>query len=223
MTKSNFDLTLIMKFLDRLKNNNNREWFQSNKTQYQKSLDEFLVLVEYIIQKLGVEIPEIAPLEPKKCIYRIYRDVRFSKDKTPYKTHFGAFFKPGGKKSRNAGYYLHLEPHNSIIAGGLYKPDSARLAKVRQEIDYNGSELKEIVTDSSFKKLFGEIRGEKLSRVPKGYPSDHPNLEILKLKSLLVVNNLDDKQVTSSSLPRLVIHNFKAMNRFIEFINVAIS
>ena len=133
------------------------------------------------------------------------------------------FFKPGGKKSGNAGYYLHLEPNNSIIAGGLYKPDSSRLAKVRQEIDYNGNELKEIVTDSTFKKLFGEIRGEKLSRVPKGYPSDHPNLEILKLKSLLVVNNLDDKQVTSSSLPGLVINNFKAMNRFIAFINVAIS
>lgn len=223
MTKSNIDFTLIMKFLARLKKNNNRDWFQSNKTQFQKAQEEFLVLVQHIIEKLSLDIPEIADLEAKKCIYRIYRDIRFSKDKTPYKTHFGAFFTPGGKNSGNAGFYLHLEPNNSIIAGGLYKPDSAKLSKVRQEIDYNGSDLKKIVSNSTFKELFGEIQGEKLSRAPKGYPLDHPNLEVLKLKSFLVVHNLDDNQVISPNLPELVFKNFKTMSPFIEYLNVAIS
>ncbi len=212
-----------MKFLARLKKNNNRDWFQSNKTQFQKAQEEFLVLVQHIIEKLSLDIPEIADLEAKKCIYRIYRDIRFSKDKTPYKTHFGAFFTPGGKNSGNAGFYLHLEPNNSIIAGGLYKPDSAKLSKVRQEIDYNGSDLKKIVSNSTFKELFGEIQGEKLSRAPKGYPLDHPNLEVLKLKSFLVVHNLDDNQVISPNLPELVFKNFKTMSPFIEYLNVAIS
>ncbi len=217
------DLTLVLNFLKKVTKNNNREWFEANKQLYVEAQVEFLKLVEYIIKEVGKFDSEVGMLEPKKCTYRIYRDIRFSKDKTPYKTHLGAFMAPGGKNSGNAGYYFHIQPGESIVAGGLWHPPKEHVAKIRQEIDYNAGELLKILGNKTFKKYYGAIEGEKLSRAPKGYPLDHPNIEFLKLKDYLVVNKFPDSEIKDASFPGQVVRKLKAMKPFLDYLNVAIS
>jgi len=215
---------LIVSFLRKVQKNNNREWFEKNKELYKSVLDEFTKMVNYFLTELGKVDEELSVLAAKHCIYRIYRDIRFSRDKTPYKTHMGAFFAPGGRKSGNAGYYIHLQPNGeSLLGGGLYRPETQHLAKVRQEIDYNAIELKKIVTERNFRKVFGEVQGEKLARAPKGFAIDHPNIELLKLKDYLVLHKFSDKEVLDPSFHRQVVRMFKGMKPFNDYLNVAIS
>jgi len=214
----------IFTFLKDLKKNNNRDWFQENKERYQDSYACFLDLAQYIINELGKSDRAISLLQPKECVFRIYRDIRFSHDKTPYKTHFGAYFAPGGKASANPGYYLHLSPGGeSFMGGGLYRPSGEMLAKVRQEIDYNSAELKKIVSVKSFKNVFGEIQGDTLSRPPKGYAADHPQINLLKLKDFLVLSNLKDSEVRNKNFVKEAVKRFAIMRPFIEYLSVAIS
>lgn len=218
----NFDS--ILSFLDQLKKNNNKEWMDAHKKVYQEARNEFIKINQYVIDELSKFDQDIARLDPKKSIFRINRDIRFSKDKSPYKINFGAFLMEGGKKAGNAGYYLHLQPGNeSFIAGGNYMPDGQKLAKIRQEIDYNGGELLKITQEDSFRKLFGEIQGDALKTAPKGYPKDHPNIELLKLKSYLVLHKVDDKKVKSVGFENYIVDVFKAMIPFNEYLNVATS
>lgn len=218
----NFDL--ILSFLHQIKANNNRDWMDTNKRIYHDARDEFIVITKHLIEEISKFDEGLQGLDPKKSIFRLNRDVRFSKNKDPYKTNFGAFMMEGGKKAGNAGYYLHLQPENeSFIAGGVYMPEAGKLAKIRQEVDYNGGELKKITEQKNFKKLFGEIQGDKLKRAPKGYPLDHPNLELLKLKSFLVLHKVDDKTVLKKDFVNYTINTFKAMESFNEYLNVAIS
>ena len=214
----------IFNFLSDLKRNNTREWFEKNKHRYEESVAYFKEIVQAIIKELGSAEPEIGLLKPKDCIFRIYRDVRFSRDKTPYKLHFGAYFSAGGKASGQAGYYLHLEPESeSFLGGGLYHPDREKLAKVRQEIDYNASELASIVKAKNFRKIFGKIQGESLVRAPKGYAEDHPQIELLKLKDFFVIHPLTDKSINEKNFVKNVIRMYKTLKPFNDFLNVAIS
>jgi len=214
----------IFSFLKELKKNNNRDWFQENKAKYQQAFDHFLDIAQFIIDELGKSDKEISLLQPKDCVFRIYRDVRFSHDKTPYKTHFGAYFAPGGKGSPNPGYYLHLSPGGeSFMGGGLYRPTGEMMAKVRQEIDYNSGELKKIVSKKQFSNIFGEIQGDSLVRPPKGYSADHPQIELLKLKDYLVLSNLKDSEVKEKNFTKEVVKRFRIMQPFIEYLSVAIS
>ena len=212
-------------FLSKLSKNNNREWFEKNKPTYLAAKDEFEDFVASVLQETIKFQPDYAHLEARKLIFRIYRDVRFSKDKKPYKTNMGAGFSPGGKLIQEPGYYLHIEPGNkSFIAGGLYMPEPPLLAKVRQEIDYNGDKLKKIFARAEFKKaVAGWDDFDKLKKVPKGYDAEHPLAEWLKLKSFVVTCKLTDKQVTAPGFAKEAAKTFKLIKPLNDFLKLAIA
>jgi uncharacterized protein (TIGR02453 family) len=213
-----------LKFLKNLKKNNNKPWFEKNKDVYLEAKDDIEQFVARVIEGLGKIDPDIALLKPKDCVYRIYRDVRFSKDKTPYKVNMGASFNKGGKKVPTAGYYWHCEPGRNMIGGGLWMPMAPDLNKVRQEIDYNFDEWKKIVTQKSFVKLFPEgVDGiDILSRPPKGYDDANPAIEFLKMKSYVVMHSPADAEMQSKTLLKSVLKTFETMKPFIDFLNRAI-
>lgn len=214
----------ILSFLSELGANNNKEWMDANRGAYLQAKADFEALVNVLLQNLQAIDPGLNGLTAKDCIFRINRDIRFSKDKSPYKHNFGASIAEGGKKSLNAGYYLHIQPGDeSFFGGGLYMPPGAQLKKIRQEIDYNAPELLKIVTAEDFKQAYGRIQGEKLSRAPKGYDPHHPNIEFLKLKSYVALHKLSDDDIKSPKLIENLTHNFQVLKPFIDFLNVAIS
>jgi uncharacterized protein (TIGR02453 family) len=218
------DTALILDFLKNLQKNNNKEWMDAHRAAYEIARDAFKEIVSILITEVIRFDEDLAGLAPKDCIFRINRDIRFSKDKTPYKTNFGAALSEGGRRSPNAVYYLHLQPYDeSFIAGGMYMPDKEYLAKIRQEVDYNPEELKKIVKAPDFKKYFGSIQGEKFSRPPKGYDITHPNIELLKLKSFIVIHRFTDEKVTSENFITNIIPMYQTIQPFIRYLNVAIS
>lgn len=209
-------------YIKDLAKNNNKPWFDENRHFFDIAKTDFEQLVRNIISSFGEVDPDIAPLEVKNCIFRQYRDVRFSKDKTPYKQHMGASFDKGGKKSGFAGYYLHIEPGNkSMVGGGIWMPEAAQLKKIRQEIDYSWQEFSDIIHQPAFTKIYGDLeQGEyKLSREPKGYDKDNPAIEYLKLKSLVAVQILTDENLVSKDLLEKTIVAFTALMPLIKFIN----
>lgn len=214
----------ILNFLSDLNKNNNREWFTKNKNRYEKCREDFVNLIDHIIPKIAVFDPSIAHLEGKKCVFRIYRDVRFSLDKSPYKTHFGAMIMTGSSKTEihdKAGYYVHIEPGGSFLAGGAYMPPSGWLKAIRKEIAYNSAEFKKIINSKDFKKYFGEIEGKKLSRPPQGFDASHPEIELLKHKSYLAVHYLSDKDIKENATSKYFTAVFRAMYPFNKFLNEA--
>lgn len=213
----------ILKFLKGLKANNTKEWMDENKSWYQECRAEFVSFVSDVLSGIASFDDAVLGLDPKKCIFRINRDIRFSNDKSPYKTNFGAAMGEGGRTSGNPIYYFHMEPGNSFMAGGLYMPPGETLKKIRQEIDYNPEELKKIIEADSFKQAFGAIRGEQLKTAPKGYPKDHPNIELLKFKSYIVVQDLDDGQLTDESLLSNILRGYQLIKPFNDYLSVAIS
>ncbi len=208
-------------FLNSLKTNNNRDWFIKNKQVYIDSKDNFESFVQDIINNIVDFEPILKGLEVKSCVYRINRDIRFSNDKSPYKSHLGAFIVRGGKKNGDkfAGYYFHIEPEKSIIAGGAYMPPAPWLSSIREKIDEEPDEFIKIINSKNFVKYFGKLDGEKLKKAPKGYPSDHPNIELLKFKSYLVVNEVKDEFVLSQNYFDHVLKVLKAMKPFNDFLN----
>jgi uncharacterized protein (TIGR02453 family) len=216
----------VLPFLKKLRKNNNKPWFDENRALYVSAKSEFETTVRSLISSFSKIDPTIGHLEPKNCIFRINRDVRFSKDKSPYKTNFGAFINSGGKKSPLAGYYLHIEPGGSFVGGGLYMPMPDMLAKLRQEIDYNLPEFKSIISAAAFKKQYKELhRGEDISltRVPKGYEPSNPAAEYLKLKSIIAMRPLSDEEIQSKDLEKICVAAFKALKPLVEFVNRSIS
>lgn len=218
-------LEFILKFLKDISKNNDREWFEKNKPRYLKAKEGFEEVVGAVLKELVKFEGGLAGLNPKKLPFRIYRDVRFSKDKRPYKTNMGAGFSPNGKLVQEPGYYLHIEPGNkSFIAGGMYMPDAANLNKIRQEIDYNSDILKKIMNSKEFRKLFkGFDQFDKLKSTPKGYPKDHDLIEWLKLKSFVVSQPLTDKQVLDKKIISKVRSACKTMKPLNDFIRASIS
>jgi uncharacterized protein (TIGR02453 family) len=212
------------KFLKDLKKNNNKTWFEKNKSAYLDAKDDAEHFVEQVIKGLGKIDADIAVLQAKDCTYRIYRDVRFSSDKTPYKTHMGAFLNKGGKKVPTAGYYFHAEPGQSMAGGGLWMPMPAELNKVRQEIDYNFAEWTKMLGDRRFKKYFPDGLDQEavLSRPPKGYDAENPAIGFIKLKSFVVTRRVSDETMQSRSLLKEVTGVFGAMKEFIDFLNRAL-
>lgn len=184
----------ILDFLNKLKINNNREWFAENKAEYNQVRLEFEQLSKELIEEIAKFDEEIKRVEVKDCIFRIYRDTRFSHDKTPYKTHFGVFIATdGGRKSQRAGYYLHLDPTGCFVSAGVWCPESNLLKALRQSVYDNIDELNEIRSQKQFAKYFNTFFEEdKLKTVPKGFPKDFPDVELLKLKHYLVNCKLDN-------------------------------
>ena len=211
-------------FLKKLKSNNNKKWFDKNKNLYLQSKEEVETLVDSLIAgiaKFDKKIP--ADLKGKDCTFRIYKDVRFSKDKTPYKTNMGAYISPGGRKSMAAGYYIHFEPGASFLAGGMYMPEPDKLNAIRQEIDYNYAAFDKIFKAPLFKKYFKALdEMEKLKTAPKGYAKDHPHLDLLQHKHYIVSHKLSDKNITDKSAGTIIVDGFKAMHGFVDFLRHAV-
>ena len=210
-----------LKFLKDLKKHNNKPWFEKNKSNYLGAKEDIEQFIEQVIGGFGKIDAEIATLQPKDCTYRIYRDVRFSKDKTPYKTNMGAYLNKGGKKMPTAGYYMHIESGRSMAGGGLWMPQAPELNKVRQEIDYNFAEWTGILGNKAFKKSFpdGLEQEDILSRPPKGYTDDNPAIEYLKLKSFIVTRTFTDAEVQHKSFLKELIKTFESMKDFVYFLN----
>jgi uncharacterized protein (TIGR02453 family) len=210
---------VVFDFLHQLDKNNNRDWFIENKEFYTKAQKEIEKFVDRLIPNILKFDPRIGTLTAKQTMFRIYRDVRFSKDKTPYKTYFGAFIAPGGRKSEYAGYYMHLAADTSFLGGGSHNPSGENLKKIRSEIYYNSDEFKKIISQKNFKETFGEMEGEKLVRPPVGYPKDFADIELLKFKTFTVFQNITEKQVTETAFDKYTLEVFKTMKPFIEFLN----
>jgi uncharacterized protein (TIGR02453 family) len=211
----------LLDFMTSLSYNNDRDWFIKNKPVYLEAKENFESIIQEILNRVTEFDPILKGLEVKNCVYRINRDIRFSNDKSPYKTHFGAFIVRGGKKNadRFAGYYIHVEPGKSIIAGGAYMPPTPWLSAIREKIDSEPEELLKIIGSKEFIKYFGKVDGEKLKKAPKGYPSDHPNIELLKLKSFLVVNEVSDKLLLTEKYLNHVVNVLKAMKPFNDYLS----
>lgn len=209
-------------FLRDIKRNNNREWFLKNRQRYLDARSDYESYIQDIINQISQFDPILKGLEARSCTYRINRDIRFSEDKTLYKTHFGAFIVKGGKKNgdRLAGYYIHVEPgNNSMVAGGAYLPPSPWLYAIREKIDENGDLLESIVNDREFKKYFGELEGEKLKGVPKGYTRDHKHIELLKLKSYIVSAIIKDSDITSEKGFDFIVDACRVIKPLNDFLN----
>ena len=209
-------------FLTSVKDNNNRDWFIGKRPQYLEAKNNFESFVQNIINEIILFNPIMKGLEAKSCVFRINRDIRFSNDKSPYKSHFGAFIVRGGKQNgdKYAGYYFHIEPGKSILAGGAYTPPAPWLSAIREKISDSPDEYIKITQSKDFVKYFGSVDGEKLKTAPKGYPKDHPNIELLKFKSYLVVNEVTDKLALSSDFQDHVINVFKAMKPLNDYLNI---
>lgn len=212
-----------VKFLKALKKNNSKEWFDQNRKGYEQAKENYLDFVGEILGRMKKIDTSLTDLEPKQCVFRINRDVRFSKNKEPYKTNMGASFSKGGKKVQCAGYYFHLEPGASFIGGGFWMPMAPELNKIRQEIDYGFEEFNKIINKKKFKTSFGSLsENEKLTRPPKGYEAENPAIELLKLKSFVVMTEVTDDELTSKELVNKVVDHFETMMPLIDFLNKAI-
>lgn len=210
-------------FLKKLEKNNNKAWFDKNRDTYEAAKADFETFVEAIKNQLAKIEPALADQKPKDMIFRIFRDVRFSKDKTPYKAHFGAYFSRAGRKSPDAGYYLHIQPGNkNFVAGGLWMPEGPLLKATRQEIDYNLDEFNSILNKAAFKKLYKSLEGEKLKTLPQGYTADNPAIEYLKMKSFIVSTKLEDKDLLAKTAVSKINAAFNTMQPLVNFLNRAI-
>ncbi|MEO6252723.1 MAG: DUF2461 domain-containing protein [Ferruginibacter sp.] len=212
-----------LKFLKDLQKNNNRPWFEGHRVHYDTARTDFISMVEQVIKGIATFDKPIGNLETKHCIFRINRDVRFSKNKDPYKNNMAAYFNKDGKKGAGAGYYLHIEPGKSFAAGGIWMPEPAVLAAIRQEIDYNFKEWNNLVTGRSFLKIFSEgVNGDTLTRPPKGYDENNPAIEFLKMKSFIISKAFTDKDVHSKVFIKSVVKTFQAMKPVIDFLNISL-
>jgi uncharacterized protein (TIGR02453 family) len=211
-----------LEFLKNLKSNNNRDWFLQHKSEYLEAKENYESFVQALINEIVEFEPIMKGLEVKSCVYRINRDIRFTNDKSPYKYHLGAFIVRGGKQNgdKYAGYYFHVEPGNhSIIAGGAYIPPAPWLNSIREKIDDEGDKLVKILKNKDFSQTFGQLEGEKLKTAPKGFPKDHPHIELLRMKSFLVEKVYSDKEVTSEKCFGDVVKAARIMKPLNDFLN----
>jgi uncharacterized protein (TIGR02453 family) len=211
-----------LQFLKDLKKNNDREWFAKNKHKFIAANENFIEFTQEIISHIAKFDKSVAGMNAKDCIFRIYRDTRFSKDKSPYKTNFGAAFKMGkGDRANGAGYYFHLMPGGSFLAGGIHLPESPVLKALRQEISYNGKGFLKVINDKKFKKLF-KLDAEKLSRVPQGFDKEDEMGEFLKMKEFICLHSLSEDDVLCSGAAEKMSKVFKEMVPFNDFLNKAL-
>ncbi len=209
-------------FLKKLDKNNDRDWFNANKPRYIDANDNIIAMTDELIGRIAKFDPTVAGIDPKSCVFRIYRDVRFSKDKSPYKTNLGAFIVPGGKQGSSPGYYFHIQPKMFFAAAGKHMPDASELLKIRNAIVKNTKDFTKIVEAKNFKDRFGELNGDRLVRPPKGFSADHPAIEYLKLKSFTVSQEFTEKEALGKDYSKALAETFKAAYPLIEFLRNAL-
>lgn len=211
-----------LRFLTELKENNHKPWFDAHRAAYEAARIDFSNFIQLVIEAVQKSDTTITGLTSRDCLFRINRDIRFSKDKTPYKVAFGASIKRGGRKSPFAGYYFHLEPGQSFVGGGLWMPEAATLKNMRQEIDYNWEEFTAILQAKSFKKIYGDLyKGSdvSLSTMPKGYDKENPAAGYLRLKSFIAETKVADEVLTTAGLHKTTVAAFEALQPLLNFIN----
>ena len=210
-----------IKFLSQLKRNNNRQWFQAHKSEYETLVK---LPMQSLIAALRGEFAKFAPeidVDPKRSMFRIYRDIRFSKNKAPYKTHVAAVFHPKGHWQASGGFYLHIEPGEIYLGGGVYRPPGEQLRQIRQAVVERSEEFLSIVNEKSFRRRFGELEGERLERVPQGYSSSHPMAGWLKLKWLYAGVTWPHERSFSRKFLREAGEVFEQVIPLVRFLNSA--
>jgi|WetSurMetagenome_2_1015567.scaffolds.fasta_scaffold31725_2 uncharacterized protein (TIGR02453 family) len=212
----------ILRFLTQLNLNNNKEWFHSNRKLYEESRDKMLFYTEVFINEIRKFDDGIPALDPKECLFRIFRDIRFSNDKRPYKTNMGSYIAKGGHKLVRAGYYIHIEPGASFAGGGIYLPPSEPLKAVRTAIYENPEEYIELTENENFKKIFTEFYGEKLKTAPQGFPKDFKYIGLLLPKSYAYGHQLDDSAITSDKFIETIVEVFRNLSKVNQFLNEAL-
>jgi len=217
------DIKRTYSFLSKLKKNNTKEWFDKNREEYQEIKKEFEQFITALIKEISAFDESVKNVEAKKAIFRINRDIRFSADKSPYKSNIGASINSGGKNSGKAGYYIHIEPKNTFIAGGVYMPEAPQLALIREGIDYEGEKLKKIVTSKNFKSMFGDMHGETVKTTPKGYKPDHKHIELLKHKSFLAWHKIANEEAFAKSQVKYAAKVIKEIKPLNDFLNKAMA
>lgn len=206
-------------FLSQLAENNNRDWFQANRKLYDAAKADMEKLVGYLITEVG-KFQDLGNVQVKDCLLRINRDIRFSKNKAPYKNNLAAGIGPGGKSSGKIDYYLQIQPGDqSFLGGGMWDVTTEQLARFRQEIDYNAAELKNIIEEDEFRSYYPEIHGESLKTTPKGYPKDHPEIELLKRKQLFFMHRYTDKEVASKDFGNDIVKGVQLLKPFTDYMN----
>ena len=214
-----------LKFLKDLAKHNDKSWFDDHRKQYEAAREDFETFIQAVVDRQCKKDEDLRDLVARKCTFRINRDIRFSKDKSPYKSNMGASMARGGKKSIFAGYYFHLEPGKSFVGGGLWMPQAPEMKKVRQEIDYCYEEFRQTVESRKFKSVYKELyTGDdlKLTKVPQGFEKDNPAAEYLKLKSWLAMRELSDAEIVSKDLLKKTVDAFETLQPMIKFINRAV-
>ena len=211
----------MMRFFRELESNNNREWFQEHKQVYE---DQVKAPMTELVESINAELAQFAPghiTEPKKAIYRIYRDTRFSKDKTPYKTHIGAIFPLRGMEKHGCGsYYFHVSAKELLLAGGAYMPGKDELFAIRTHLAENFEQCRKLAGAKRLKALMGEMQGDQLARAPKGFDPDHPGVDLLRAKQWYFYSTLDPKLAAAPELEKELLKRFRALQPFIDFLNV---
>lgn len=214
---------IILDYLSLLKENNNRDWFHANKNLYTAARNSFEQIVEVLIRGVYAFDQNTGFLEPKDCMFRINRDVRFAADKSPYKTNFGTFIAKGGKNGGRAGYYLHMEPGECFVSGGIYMPDAVALKAIRSEIHYDPEGFLQIIQNPEFKNTFGELSaGDKLKKAPRDFPSDFEYVDLLKYRSYFVIKVYAENEVVSPGYIEKAIENFLVIQPMVAYLNNAI-
>ena len=213
------DFKKIEEFLIELRFNNNRNWFKENNEKYQNAKNEFENFIQILIPKIKQIDKGIDVENARECTFRIYKDVRFSKEKIPYKTNFGAYISRGGRKSPFAGYYIHYEPDASFVGGGVYMPQSSILKAIRTAIFEDTEEYKGIINNKKFKSYFPGIYGEKLKSAPRGFPKDFADLELIKNKHFAVTHKVENSFWHQENLIDNVLNVFKVQYEFNSFLN----
>lgn len=214
-----------LNFLKDLSQNNHRDWFEKNRKVYEAAKADFEIFTSKVLEQLSKTDSSISDLQPKDCLFRINRDVRFSKDKSPYKNNFGMGISKGGKKGSDAGYYLHCQPGNVFVGGGLWMPMAPELKKVRQEIDYCWKEFSGIICSKKFVAVYTDINKTaeySLTRPPKGYDETNPSIEYLKLKGFVGMKPLADEDLLGKDAVKKVVGSFEALKPLLDFINRAL-
>jgi len=212
----------ILGFLNALEANNTREWFNLNRERYEDSRKKFLIFAEQLILEIRKFDDEIPALNPKDCVFRIFRDVRFSNDKRPFKTNFGCFIARGGRKLGFAGYYFHMQPGECFLSGGVYMPPPEHLHAIRQEIYYHPRDFIDIIENSPFKSTFTLDYSDKLKKAPKGYPKDWEHLELIKNRSYAVGHPVKEDELLAADFLNRAVGIFKIIHPFNRYLNRAI-
>lgn len=215
-------LDTILNFLSKLAGNNNVEWFHAHREEYDAARAQFELLVQELILKFSHH-EDLGIIQPRDCMFRINRDVRFSPDKSPYKIAMAAVLARGGRNSPRAGYYVHLEPGNSAMGGGIYMPDAARLLKIRRAIDKDADSLRRILKNPTFKKTFGGLdEMEMLKTAPKNFPADHPALDLLRRKHFTATVGLTDQEIVAPDFSKRVVQTFRTLQPLNDWLNAVL-